>query len=131
MQHTTQMRPLRGHGAEVLVAVVLALAIVAVVGVRWMTQAPAAAPPLAVTTPRSAVNRIFADEAAYVPSVEEYTSPALGEDYLPIGAPPARRAPPASRFFRDELAGAGAVTLPSEQEIVAPPLTGGPGAGPQ
>jgi hypothetical protein len=126
------MKPLRGHGAELFLAGVLALAVIAAAGVWWATQTRVPAPLPVATAPRPAFNRIFADEAAFVPSVAEYTSPTIGDDYLPISAPAAvRPVLPASQFFRDELAGAGATTPLSLLEMVPPPLMGWPEAGPR
>jgi hypothetical protein len=67
----------------------------------------------------------FADEAAYVATAEEYASPALGENYLPIITVPAahRTELPVSRIFRDELVAArqGYLTVTMSQSGASEP----------
>lgn len=58
------------------------------------------------------------DEAAYVPMIEEYVSPALGEDYLPVAPAPASTvhrftSPLSPAILRHELESAAHDFLPA------------------
>lgn len=111
MQHSPVIQPGRKFDNAALISAILFAAILLVAAAAlWLASRPAAGPPApaaAIQTPAQA-NRIFADEAAYVATIDEYLNSGLDDAYLPLPAPAAaaQAAPQANRFFADELAGA-------------------------
>lgn len=109
MQQATRMRAPRGYTQHTITGAVLVLVatFAAVVTVWWMTRTAATVPQVAALATRGAVGRVFADEMGYVPTISEYTTGALGDDYLPLAvlaAAPAGTARVAlSRVFADEM----------------------------
>lgn len=94
MQHVTIIQAARRHHAVIVFSIVfLVVAVIVTLSTLWLASSrSSAATPVA---PAARLQRApfastrFADEAAYVPMVEEYVSPALGEDYLPVAPAPA------------------------------------------
>lgn len=109
-QATTRHSFPRSVGGMLLTgALVLMLAIGAQLIVRKAVNGPASpamAPALAAAAQPQ--NRTFADEAAYVPVVDEYTRAALSGDYLPlpivVNPAPVRRPTTVNQVFADEAA---------------------------
>jgi hypothetical protein len=108
MQQTTTIQMSRGRrGMAAISTISLVVALVALWAVERQ-DLPTTPAPVATrvqmapfTSPR------FADEAAYVPTVQEYLNPAIGEEYLPVASPVVARrasAPINPRILSDELA---------------------------
>lgn len=118
MQQATAIRTARRRSVNAIGGGIALVVIAGALTALWITERPQPQAPAAPAAPARALPAAsprFADEAAYTPAVEEYTSPALGEDYLPV-APAAPvdttrpfSSPISSRVLADELAnGAGA-----------------------
>jgi hypothetical protein len=122
MQQTTTIQMIRGRrGMAAISTISLMVALVAIWAVERQDLPVAPAPVATRVQTMPFASPRFADEAAYVPTVQEYLNPALGEDYLPVApAPEATRvqtAPFASPRFADEAA-----YVPTVQEYLNPAL---------
>lgn len=108
MQQTTTIQMIRGRrGMAAISTASLVVALVALwaVGRQDLPVAPAPEATRAQTMPFASPR--FADEAAYLPTVQEYLSTAIGEEYLPVAPPAVARrasAPINPRILSDELA---------------------------
>jgi hypothetical protein len=111
MQQATIIQATRRLSGSVKLRSILVLAVaVTVLTAVWANSYPS---PSATPTASYAAmppNRIFADEAAFVPDAATYANLAAGEDYLPLTRPVTHTVQsirmPRSLIFRDELAGA-------------------------
>jgi hypothetical protein len=108
MQQATIIQATRRLSGSVKLRSILVFAVaVTVLTAVWANSYPS---PSATPTASYAAmppNRIFADEAAFVPDAATYANLAVGEDYLPL--PEARAAiqaptQPQNRIFADEAA---------------------------
>jgi hypothetical protein len=126
MQYVTTSKLARQHRALIAISGgSLAVALLAILTTLWLTSSPSPSATLvAPATPVAHVQRApfastrFADEAAYLPTVAEYTSPALDENYLPVAPAPAstvRRftSPLSPAILRHELASVAHDFLPA------------------